>query len=1131
MRKIFSILLFLMASHATAQVVLNEICPANADIIYDPDYYNFSGWIELYNGSSSIANIGGYYLSDKIDQPLKWRIPNGTTVPAKGFLLIWCDDLNTGRHANFSLNSDGESVAFSNNAGILLDKITFPKQHTNVSYGRTTDGTGPWGFLAVPTPVSTNHGVAGSQQLDKPRYSKPGGRYAGQQEVILTKSNAQGEIRYTTDGSEPRHTSTLYNTPLIITKTSTIKAKVFATDMIPSATEIQTYFINEHTTALPIVSISTKPEYISDNRIGIYVRGSNGVTGNCENTAVNWNRDWDRHAVFEYFDKDGKRLFHQSVDISIAGGCSRSQAQKSLAIKARTKYGDNTMHYRFFESKSTHEFGGLLLRNSGNDFNMTMFRDALMQNLLVGQMDVDYQEYQPAILYLNGQYMGIQNLREKMDADYIDSNYGLNDDEIDLLEGDKYAKEGTNTAYTNYLAGLRGMNRTTPAAFAYIDANIDVQEYINYLVAQIYFGNTDWPGNNIKYWRERSPSGKFRWLLYDTDFGFAIYNDNEAYHATLNFVTSTNGPGWPNPPWSTEHIRMLLENPIFRSRFIQTMSTAINTTFEPSRVIARINEFQARIASEMSTHKGRWGGTISDWNNQVTRMRNFATNRHAYMRQHLASFFSLSQTVNINTEVKAGEGKFKVNGVVSNAKAVQPYFKDLPITVEPIAGLGYAFKEWKIKKRQSTPVSIIPAGSVWKYFDQGSRPVDWNTENFDDTAWPQGAEQLGYGENDEQTTVGYGGNSSNKFITTYFRKSFTVTDTVGFTALTGSMMIDDGAVVYLNGVEMHRYNMPLTAITNSTVALQASAENVYTPFTIPKGVVKIGNNVLAVEVHQNSAQSTDLSFALSLSTVRHGNTIELTSSVPLRMDTAKTDMTYEAYFEPVGNIITGIVINEINTMPSDLRDGAGEAEDWIELYNKGTSAVNLAGLYITDNLMNKTKYTLPAGDNMVIQPGAYKILWADEDVHQGSDHLPFKLSSNGEAVGLYQPLGENINILDEAVFTHQAKSGSFSRLPNGTGPFIFQSSGTPGSMNEIITSAAEGPLTVRIYPNPVTDYLSIESVTPLQSVELIDYVGRPLQHFTQVTSQSIEMYNYPSGMYILRLRSGNQTKTFKIIKQ
>src|SRR5690606_8054038 len=282
-------------------------------------------------------------------------------------------------------DSEGEEVVLSNASGLLLDKISYPKQLTNISYGRTTNGT--WAYLSFPTAGGANNPASATQRLARPRVSVVGGRYSSTVQVSLSHHQAEAEIRYTTDGSEPTINSSKFSTAISVSQTRTLKAKAFLNGFLPGETETQTYFINEHTFSLPVISISTRPTYLYDNTIGIYIEGTNGVSGYCNNNPVNWNRDWNRHAVFEYYDKDGNRLFNQSVDIRIGGNCSRNQQQKSFAIKARDKYGSNIMNYKFFANKNVNQFGGLMLRTSGNDFNVTMFRDAFMQSLPVGQMD------------------------------------------------------------------------------------------------------------------------------------------------------------------------------------------------------------------------------------------------------------------------------------------------------------------------------------------------------------------------------------------------------------------------------------------------------------------------------------------------------------------------------------------------------------------------------------------------------------------------------------------------------------------------------------------------------------------------------------------------------------------------
>ena len=257
-----------------------------------------------------------------------------------------------------------------------------------------------------------------------------------------------------------------------------------------------------------------------------------------------------------------------------------------------------------------------MLRNSGNDFNRLQMQDAMMQTLIMGEMDIDYMAYSPAVLYLNGAYWGVQNIREKSSADYLYSNYGLDADSVDLLESSpiRWLEEGDNSGYTSILNFLNSNNLTTTQNYSYVTSRIDMESYIDYQIAQIYFVNLDWPGNNIKYWKSKTPGSKWRWLLYDTDFGFGLYTSPD--HNTLTFAAEVQGPDWPNPPWST----------LLCASFSGTQNSgkdlSINSTFylfhlDPIRVNAIIDSLSGIIATEMSpmTFSSRWGGSMEQWRN------------------------------------------------------------------------------------------------------------------------------------------------------------------------------------------------------------------------------------------------------------------------------------------------------------------------------------------------------------------------------------------------------------------------------------------------------------------------------------------------------------------------------------
>jgi hypothetical protein len=1019
--------------------------------------------------------------------------------------------------------------------------LTFPEQYINISYGRTVDGGGTIHYLATPTPGASNRSSGGLVRLDNPVFSLKSGRYTGTQTLSMDAGAQGGEIRYTLDGSEPLSTSSVYASPIPISKTTTVKARVFKDGLVPSKTEVKTFFINEHPFTLPVISLSTKPAFLFDNTIGIYADGTNGIPGNCNPSPMNWNQDWDRHAVFEYFDNTGSKYFDQHVDIRIGGACSRNNPQKSLVIKARDKYGSKTIEHRFFSTKQISEFGGFILRNGGNDFWGTMFRDEFMQNLVVDQMDIDYLAGQPAITYLNGNYWGIMNLREKIDGDYIESNYGIAKDDIDLIETYGNAIEGTADHYNNYISTLQSMDLSTPEAFEYISSNIDVQEFINYLTAEIYYCNTDWPGNNVKFWRQRSGNGKYRWILWDLDFGFALYeNQSYAEHPTLDFATDPDNEGWPNPAVSTLHIRLVLSNPQFRNKFIQTLTASLNTAFQPERVINMINSHQNRILAEMPYHTNRWGQGMDNWNYQVERLRSFAWSRNAFMKNHIGSFFGLSQNVRMNISTfPLGAGSVKYNGIATSSLQEGFYYRDLPFEVTPEPAPGYKFSHYNIRKREAEAINLIAKGASWKYSDTGVLPAaDWKSDLYNHAAWSSGTAELGYGDGDEVTTVA-SGPVNTKFITTYFRKEFNVSDTVGFSALSGSVLFDDGVVVYLNGEEVFRSNMPAGTIDNNTPAsANQASETTFFPFSIPKGKVKIGKNVIAVEVHQNGPTSSDISFDLEMNTIKSGAEVEYTSDVATLSDVANSDVYIEAYFTPVV-ASSGLVINEVSVSNSLVEDNFGETDDWIEIYNNGTETIDITNYFVTDNLGNKTKHRIVSGNGgeTLIAPGTYKLLWADGDVQQGPLHLSFKLSAEGEEVGLYQQTGGIIQKIDEVVFGPQQPSTTYSRIPNITGPFNATAKATPLAVNELVipelpTSVEENTdELISLYPNPVHAVLRISSAKPLTSVQLLDSNGRK-SHFVQAKGNeaNLDFTNENAGLYFILITIEGKQICRKVVK-
>ena len=587
---LFSILLFLLLIQFKSfaqSLYLNEFMASNSSTIADPDFNNYADWIEIYNSGSTSINLKDYYITDNLSQPQKFKIQNDLIVEAGGYVLIWADDANTGNHANFKLSADGESIGLFDPAVQLIDTLTYGLQQTDVSFGRFPNGINTWFKFSPATPGVANLESGIFNILPVPSISTQSGFYSSSINVSVSHSLQDVTIRYTNDGTIPEPTSIVYSIPIQIDSTSVLRFRAFKNGYTPSITETRTYFINEQTD-LPVFSLVTDPANFFSDTSGIYVAGTNGIIDNCSTEPRNWNQDWERPVSLEFFEFDKSLAFKVNTGVKINGGCSRLYPEKSLAFFFRGEYGNDKLRYRLFDDIPVYEYNNFILRSSGQDWWRTMFRDAMVQTLVEQGMKLDYQDYRPSILFINGEYWGIHNIREKLNEHYVFYHHGVDKDNIDLIEISKgiVANSGDVAAYNEMINFLSTNNMADPANYEYIKSIVDIDEYIDYQIAQIYAANGDWPGSNMKLWRERAAGSKWRWMIYDLDFTFGGNAQGLATTNTLAQATATNGPAWPNPPWSTLMLRKLLDNPDFKNEFIQRFAAHVNTTFEPNHVLS-----------------------------------------------------------------------------------------------------------------------------------------------------------------------------------------------------------------------------------------------------------------------------------------------------------------------------------------------------------------------------------------------------------------------------------------------------------------------------------------------------------------------------------------------------------------
>jgi hypothetical protein len=654
-------------------VVINEVMASNQTTIRDEDG-DAPDWIELFNPKGVAINVSGYGLSDAPADSMKWRFVN-TVIPAGGYLVVFASDKDRHGaylHTNFKISASGETIVLTESSGKIIDRIAVPASATDISYARLADGGAAWGFQK-PTPGAKNAGTTIYGWADSVIVDHRGGFYSTQLSVALNAGSSK--IFYTLDGRAPDSLATAYAGPITITKTTVLRAMSQKAGYIPTRPITQTYFINE-STALPVISLSASPYDLFDPDSGIYTK---------------YTEDWERPAHVEFFEDDKSPGFSEDCGINIYGQQSATWAQKSLAVKFKSQYGISVLEYPLFPGFWVTMFDSFVLRNSGNDWQYTHIRDAMMQTL-VKDLNIDYLEYRPATSFINGQYWGIYNIREKVSEHYVEHRYGVNPDSIDMLENNKEVIHGDSLHYKRVIDYISTNDMATAATYAYLDSVIDLNECILYFAAQAYYDNMDWPGTNIKFWRERSPKGKWRWILFGLDFGFGLYAHNATEdHIAYMFSPVETRPS-SNPPWSTLFQRKLVQNPVVRARFINQIADLLNTNFKSDRVVTVINTLANHIASEIARHRARWGLT----GESTAKMITFAQERPAYLRNHVRTYFSCGRDGTITVNATTG-GSVRLNTLTLTAARLPfsgIYFQGNPVQVRAIPDPGFKFDGW-----------------------------------------------------------------------------------------------------------------------------------------------------------------------------------------------------------------------------------------------------------------------------------------------------------------------------------------------------------------------------------------------------------------------------------------------------
>ncbi len=647
-------------------VVINEFMAKNSTSIQDEDG-DFSDWIELYNPSDSAVNLFNYALSDDVDELNQWVFPQISILP-HGYLLVFAskkDRTNPSElHTNFKISSSGEALFLTNPSGIVIDQSNAIALSDDESYCRIPDGGENWLVTGASSPNASN--IYSNQLV----FSNQEGFYT-EPFFLSISSELSDTVYYTLNGDIPTTNSDYFTAPLWIEdrssepnvfseipssppqeliyrkawespgapidKATILRCASYRNGLRTSKIYTKTYFVDPQIFekySMPVISLITEEGNLFSNDSGLYVPGLHYDIEDPQWTGNYFMRgeDWERKAHIEYFEPEGTLAFSQDAGVRIHGALTRQAAQKSLRLYARKEYGKKYFEYPLLPHRQTNKYKRILLRSTMGGWDPpTIIRDVLAQDIS-STLNIDYQDFKPSIVFVNGEYWGIHTIRDRIDERYIEYTHNIDKDSVEF-------REVYNVDYENLMGFIEDNSLEYTDNYNYVKTQIDISNYIDYNIAELFFSNYDWPGNNMKLWR-KLPDGKWRWVFYDIDGGFGDEDYNMLLHATAN----DSSISWPNSPSSTFLFRSLLQNESFKSEFISRYAEVLNTDFDRGVMTSKLVSIQNMYSPEIPNHVARWHypDSFEQWQEDLeNNLGSFIENRPCRVKEHIMSFFEL----------------------------------------------------------------------------------------------------------------------------------------------------------------------------------------------------------------------------------------------------------------------------------------------------------------------------------------------------------------------------------------------------------------------------------------------------------------------------------------------------------
>lgn len=751
------------ASADSSHIYINEICTGNngengnlTDAVDKKGEY--CDWIELYNGGTDDVNIGGWQLIKDDSSVYEF---GDVTLPAGGYTIVYCCKTYNGDmslpYAPYNLSGDGVKLTLNDGTG-EIDSVECPALDKDTVWARQPDGSDTFSLL-FPSPAGSNNDAKSAVPCNAPMFDHESGMYSDSFNLVVT-TDPGNTVYYTTDGTDPATSDTRkeFGAPLNIYNRSSERstmAKYVSVDKITpwnngaslpsdsavdkgtviractysaageySETVTKTYFVgvsNATHNNLPIISMTTDPKNLFDYETGIFVKGKvyddyfkNGGT-NRDNPEANYNqrgKEWERACHIDFFESDGTLALSQDCGFRTKGAYSRADYQKSLKFYARADYGEKNFKCEFFpgatiadgSGKSLNKFKKITLRNGGNDTFYAKFKDSYIQ-ALVKDRSFDTQTGRPCVLFIDGEYWGLYTLQEEYDDSYFEENYGVNKDEVVVYKKGEI-DEGTEEdieLFRSLRKFAQNNDLSKSANYEKISQMLDIDSFIDYMAAEIYIINEDWPGNNYSLWRTRTidesnpySDGRWRCLMYDTEMGVDHYgNSSTKYNVdNLKKILANNKDDLP------VIFNALMKNSEFKRKFAIAFMDMTNVNFNYETTAEAEKYYMDTYYPEMSRFFRRfptWANVGNATDPCIDRMRTFLKKRPGYADDMLKKNLGLGDTVNVNITALNPQG----GSVILNTSTLDlsedfkgVYFNDYDITLTAEPKEGYIFAGW-----------------------------------------------------------------------------------------------------------------------------------------------------------------------------------------------------------------------------------------------------------------------------------------------------------------------------------------------------------------------------------------------------------------------------------------------------